>query len=178
MKIDLQITARNFELTDLIREQIREKVEKLDSFYSDIMRCRVVVEVPHHHKHKGILYDIHIYMTAPGGEIVIKREPNQDIYMAIRDAFDAARRKLEDYGRNQRGDVKQHEEIPYARVSSIFSDKGYGFLTTPDNREIYFHENSVLNGDFKHLKVGTEVHFAEEQGEKGPQASTVRVAGK
>ena len=51
MKIDLQITARNFELTDLIREQIREKVEKLDSFYSDIMRCRVVVEVPHRHKH-------------------------------------------------------------------------------------------------------------------------------
>ncbi len=178
MKIDLQITARNFELTDLIREQIREKVEKLDSFYSDIMRCRVVVEVPHRHKHKGILYDIHIYMTVPGGEIVVKRESNEDIYVAIRDAFDAARRKLEDYSRKQRGDVKQREEIPYARVSSIFSDKGYGFLTTSDGREIYFHENSVLNSDFKHLKVGTEVHFAEEQGEKGPQASTVRVAGK
>lgn len=178
MKMDLQITTRNFEMTDSVRDMINEKVEKLDSFYSDIMRCRVVVEVPHRHQHKGILYDIHIYMTVPGGEIVIKREPNQDIYVSIRDAFDAARRKLEDYARKQRGNVKQGEEVPYARISGLFPGKGYGFLTTPDNREIYFHENSVINGDFKHLKIGTEVHFTEEQGEKGPQASTVRIAGK
>ncbi len=178
MKLQLQITSRDFELTDAMREHIREKAERLDSFYSDIMRCRVTVDVPHHHKHKGILYNVHIYMTLPGGEIVIKREPNQDIYVAIRDAFDAARRQLEDYGRKQRGDVKQREEIPHARISALFPDKGYGFLTTPDGREIYFHENSILNSDFKQLKIGTEVHFAEEQGEKGPQASTVRVAGK
>lgn len=177
MKMDLQITTRNFEMTDTVRDLIHEKVEKLDSFYKDIMRCRVVVEVPHRHQHKGILYDIHIYMTVPGGEIMVKREPNQDIYVSIRDAFDAARRKLEDYARKQRGDVKQREEVPYARISGLFPDKGYGFLTTPDNREIYFHENSVINGDFKHLKVGTEVHFTEELGEKGPQASTVRVVG-
>jgi ribosomal subunit interface protein len=178
MKIDLQITARNFELTEIIREQIREKVGKLDSFYSHIMRCRVVVEVPHRHKHKGILYDIHIYMTVPGGEIVVKREPNEDVYVAIRDAFDAALRKLEDYARKQRGDTKRHEETPPAMISALFSDKGYGFLTTADGREIYFHKNSVLNGDFKHLKIGAEVQFSEEQGEKGPQASTVRVVGK
>lgn len=177
MKIDLQITAHNFELTELIREQIKERAEKLDSFYSRIMRCRVVVEVPHRHKHKGILYDVRIHMTVPGGELAIKREPNEDIYVAIRDAFDAARRQLEDYSRKQRGNVKQREEIPYARVSAIFSDKGYGFLTTSDGREIYFHKNSVFNSDFKHLKIGTEVHFAEEQGEKGPQASTVKVIG-
>ncbi|MBI3753657.1 MAG: ribosome-associated translation inhibitor RaiA [Deltaproteobacteria bacterium] len=178
MKLQLQITARNFELTDLMREHIREKAEKLDGFYSDIMRCRVVVEVPHRHKHKGILYNVHIYMTLPGGEVVIKREPGEDIYVAIRDAFDAARRKLEDYARRQRGDIKRHEEIPPARISALFPDKGYGFIATSDGREIYFHENSVLNDDFKHLKVGAEVHFAEEQGEKGPQASTVRMIGK
>ncbi|MBI5328444.1 MAG: ribosome-associated translation inhibitor RaiA [Deltaproteobacteria bacterium] len=178
MKLQLQITSLNFEITDIIKEQIREKVEKLDNFYSHIMRCRVVIEVPHRHKHKGMLYDIHIYMTVPGGEIVIKREPDEDIYVAIRDAFDAALRKLEDYARKQRGDTKRHEEIPPAMVSAIFPDKGYGFITTLDGREIYFHENSVLNNEFKLLKVGAEVHFAEEQGEKGPQASTVRIIGK
>ncbi|HBR16160.1 MAG: ribosomal subunit interface protein [Deltaproteobacteria bacterium RIFCSPLOWO2_12_FULL_43_16] len=178
MKIDLQITGRNFEITDIIKDNIQERAEKLDSFYSHIMRCRVVVEVPHRHKHKGMLYDVRIYMTVSGGEIIIKHEPNEDIYVAIRDAFDAARRKLEDYGRKQRGDTKQHEEIPHARISKIFPDKGYGFLTTADGREIYFHENSVLNKDLKNLQIGTEVHFAEEQGEKGPQASTVRVVGK
>ncbi|MDP2681707.1 MAG: HPF/RaiA family ribosome-associated protein [Deltaproteobacteria bacterium] len=178
MKIDLQITARNFEITELIREQIKERAEKLDSFYSRIMRCRVVVEVPHHHKHKGILYDVHIYITVPGGELAIKREPNEDISVAIRDAFDAARRQLEDYSRKQRGDTKRHDEIPSAMISAIFPDKGYGFITTSNGREIYFHENSVLNNEFKRLKIGAGVHFAEEQGEKGPQASTVKVIGK
>ncbi|MBI3397885.1 MAG: HPF/RaiA family ribosome-associated protein [Deltaproteobacteria bacterium] len=178
MKLQLQITARNFELTELIQGHIREKAEKLDDFYSHIMRCRVMVEVPHRHKHKGILYDVHIYMTVPGGELAIKREPNQDIYVAIRDAFDAARRQLEDYGRKQRGGVKRHEEIPHARISALFPDKGYGFLTTIDGREIYFHENSIVSSDFKSLQVGTAVHFSEEQGEKGPQASTVKVIGR
>lgn len=178
MQLELQITARNFELTDPMRENIHERAEKLDNVYEHIMRCRVVVEVPHRHKHKGILYNVHIYMTVPGGELAIKREPNEDIYVAIRDSFDAARRQLEDYARKQRGDTKRHEETPHARISALFSDKGYGFLSTSDGREIYFHENSVLNDNFKHLQIGTEVHFSEEQGEKGPQASTVRVIGK
>jgi ribosomal subunit interface protein len=178
MQLELQITARNFELTDPMRENIHERAGKLDSVYDHIMRCRVVVEVPHRHKHKGILYNVHIYMTVPGGELAIKREPNEDIYVAIRDSFDAARRQLEDYARKQRGDTKRHEETPHARISALFSDKGYGFLSTSDGREIYFHENSVLNDNFKHLQIGTEVHFSEEQGEKGPQASTVKVIGR
>src|SRR4030043_380004 len=100
---------------------------------------------------------------------------NLDLAEAIRDAFDAARRKLEDFARKQRGDVKQHETLPHARISALFLDKGYGFLTTVDNREIYFHEHSIVNRDFGHLKVGMEVRFVEEEGEKGPQASTVTV---
>ncbi|MCL4456552.1 MAG: HPF/RaiA family ribosome-associated protein [Nitrospirae bacterium] len=175
MKLDLQITAHNIELSDFAREDIREKAEKLDKFYDRIMRCRVVVDVPHRHKHEGILYDVHIYMTVPGYELIVKREPGEDLTVAIRDAFDAARRKLEDFVRRQRGDVKHHEEIPPARITALFPDKGYGFLTTPDGREIYFHENSILNKDFNKLRIGTEVRFAEEQGEKGPQASTVTV---
>ncbi|BCB95610.1 hypothetical protein JZK55_05320 [Dissulfurispira thermophila] len=175
MKVQLQITAHNVELSDFIKEDIREKAEKLNTYYDQIMRCRVVVDVPHRHKREGILYDVHIYMTVPGGEIAIKREQNEDLAVAIRDAFDAARRKLEDYARKQRKDVKYHEETPLAYVSALFHEKGYGFITTPDGREIYFHENSVLNNEFKNIKVGTKVRFVEEMGEKGPQASTVKV---
>jgi cold shock CspA family protein len=105
----------------------------------------------------------------------VERELAEDLEIAIRDAFDAARRKLEDFARRQRGTVKHHEELPHAHISALFPDKGYGFLTTLDNREIYFHEHSVLNYDFKHLKVGMKVRFVEEQGVKGPQASTVTV---
>jgi len=175
MKIPLQITSRNLDLTEVFKEQIREKAERLDKFYDQIMRCKVVVEVPHRHSHEGILYKVHIHMTVPGTELVVERELAEDLEVAIRDAFDAARRKLEDFARKQRGDVKQHEALPRARISALFLDAGYGFLTTTDNREIYFHEHSVINRDFRHLKVGMEVRFAEEEGEKGPQASTVSV---
>jgi len=105
----------------------------------------------------------------------VKLDPNTDLYVSIRDSFHDARRKLEDFARRQRGDVKHHEGSPHARISSLFPDKGYGFLTTPDGREIYFHEHSILNRKFKQLEIGVEVRFAEEMGEKGPQASSVTV---
>jgi len=175
MEIPLQITARDIELTDAIKADITEKAEKLDTYYDRIMRCRVVVECPKRHPHEGKLYNVHIHMTVPGGEIAVKRAPNEDLYVAIRDAFQAARRKLEDFAREQRGDVKNHSESPHAVISSLFPDKGYGFLTTPDGLDIYFHEHSVINKKLGSLKVGMKVRFVLENGEKGPQASTVTV---
>jgi len=99
MELGLQITARDIEITDAIRADITEKAGKLDKFYDRIMRCRVVLEAPKRHQHEGKLYNIHIYITVPGGELVVKREMNKDLYVSIRDAFQAARRKLEDCSR-------------------------------------------------------------------------------
>jgi ribosomal subunit interface protein len=178
MALSLQITVRNVSLSEAAEKSIRERASKLDSFYDKITSCHVTVDSPHRHQHKGILYDVRIDMTVPGAELVIKREPDEDIYVAIRNAFDAARRQLEDFVRRQRGQVKSHVGAPHARVSNLFPEEGYGFLETPDGREIYFHRNSVLNGGFDRLKVGVEVRFAEEEGEKGPQASTVAPIGK
>ncbi len=175
METPLQITGRNIELTDAIKSEIQQKAKKLDKFYDRIIRCRVVVESPHRHHHTGKFYNVFIEMTVPGAELVVKREPNKDLHVAIRDSFHAARRKLEDFARRQRGDVKHHEEVPHARITALFLEKGYGFITTPENLEIYFHENSVVNFDFKRLKVGMKVRFVEETGEKGPQASTLTV---
>ena len=175
MEIPLQITARDIELTGAIKTEITEKAEKLDTYYDRIMRCRVVVDCPKRHPHEGKLYNVHIYMTVPGGELAVKRAPNEDIYVSIRDAFDAARRKLEDFSREQRGDVKYHEEPPSAVISKLFPDKGYGFLTTADESEVYFHANSVINRDFNRLEVGMKVRFVKKDGDKGPQASTVTV---
>lgn len=175
MEIGLQITARDIEITDAIRADITEKAEKLDKYYDRIMRCRVVLESPKRHQHEGKLYNVHIYITVPGGELVVKRDLDKDLYVAIRDAFQAVRRKLEDFSRLQRFDVKHHEGPSQAQIASLFPDKGYGFLTTQDGLEVYFHENSVVNKDFSKLKVGMKVRFAEELGVKGPQASSVTV---
>jgi ribosomal subunit interface protein len=173
MKLPLQITVRNVSLSEVAKADIHKKVAKLDSFYDRIMSCRVVVEAPHRHHHQGVLYNVRIDMTVPGGELVVKREPHEDIYVAIRDAFDAVQRQLKDYVRRQRGDVKAHDTVAHARVDKLFPEEGFGFLETVDGREIYFHRNSVLRGSFDLLEVGTEVRFAEEEGEQGPQASTV-----
>ncbi len=176
MRLPLQLSVRNMSLSEAAEADIREKAARLDSFYDQVMGCRVIIEVPHRHHHKGVLYNVRIDMTVPGSELVIKREPHEDLYVAIRDAFDAARRQLEDFARRRRGDVKTHEAPSHARVTKLFAE--YGFLETPDGREIYFHRNSVLDGGFDRLKTGAEVRFSEEEGEQGPQASTVALIGK
>lgn len=206
MKIPLKITFRNMPSSAAIEENIREKAAKLDGLFDDITSCRVIVEAPHRRHHKGKAYVVRIDLTVPGQELVINRAPKrldaakashpdelekdlaeihepskhaarEDLYVAIRDAFNAAGRKLQDYVRRRRGKKKNHEPVPVARVAKLFPVDAYGFLETPDGREIYFHKNSVLHPGFEHLEVGTEVSFAEEPGEKGPQASTVRVVG-
>ena len=74
--------------------------------------------------------------------------------------------------------MKVHEEAAQARIVRLFPIEEYGFLETADGREIYFHKNSVLPPGFDHLEVASEVSYVEEMGEKGPQASTVRIVGK
>ncbi len=207
MKIPLQITYRHMEATSAIEDNIREKAAKLDELHDGIMGCRVTIEAPHHHHRKGIAYVVRIDLTVPGGELVINRQPKrlvpkktngkaepdkdfaeshepskhaarEDLYVAIRDAFNAAGRKLQDHARRRRGNVKVHEALPVARIASLFPMEDHGFLLTPDRREVYFHRNCVLAPGFDRLEIGHEVYFAEELGEKGPQASTVRPAGK
>lgn len=176
MELPLQITAHDFSLSAATEADIRERAEKLDSYYDRIMRCRVVIEAPVGHHRQGGPFNVRIAVTVPGSELVVNRQQSEELPVAIRDAFDAMRRQLEDYARHQRGDVKAHEEpLLHGQVSKLFSSEGYGFLTTPDGREVYFHENSVLAPGFSHLTIGTEVRFAEEQGVKGPQASTVHI---
>jgi cold shock CspA family protein len=104
--------------------------------------------------------------------------PRKHLKVAIREAFHAARRRLEDHARRKRVDVKTHEPMPQARVTKLFPAESYGYIETPDGREVCFHSNSVLKDRFKSLKIGSKVGFTEEAGEKGPQASTVRLITK
>ena len=104
--------------------------------------------------------------------------PYKDLHLTIRNAFKAARRQVQDYVRLQRRDFKTHDTGPRARITRLFPQKGYGFLTTPDGRELYFYRDAVLKHAFGRLEVGAEVTFAEEQGEKGTQASTVKLPSR
>ncbi len=201
IKFPLQMTFRDGTLPPVAEVWIRLEAAKLEQFYSRIMGCRVEVGSPHHHHRQGSPYHVRIDLTVPGGELVIKHEPSlrsrarqsgqprlrkqleistghKQLRLAIVDAFKAAGRRLQDYARRQRGDVKYVQMPPRARVTQLFPAKHCGFLVTSDGRDIYFHKDSVLNNGFGRLRVGALVTFVEEQGEQGPQASTVRVIGK
>jgi ribosome-associated translation inhibitor RaiA len=172
----LQITAREVSLSEVAEDDIRAKAENLDTYYDGIISCRVVIEGPGRHHRRGP-YAVKIDLTVPGSELVVDHQTDADLYVAIRDAFDAARRRLEDYARRQRGDVKVHGAMSHGRVSKLLPERDRGFLETLDGREIYFHRNSVLHPGFERLTIGSEVRFTEEAGEQGPQASTVAIVG-
>ena len=183
MQIPLQITYRNMDQSDAVETKVKERAKKLERFAEHITSCRVTIEAPHKHQRKGKTYAVKIDITLPGDEIVATRHPDQhkaheDIYVAVRDSFDAARRQLEDYVRRRRHKMKAHVIEPHGVIMQVFPHADYGVIHTPDGREIYFHRNSVLNTNFDKLEVGDTVHFNEEMGEKGPQASSVHLKSK
>jgi cold shock CspA family protein len=199
--IPTQVTFRGLAQSDALEADVRERVAWLEQFYGGIVRCRVLVEVPHRHRQDGRHFHVRVEMTVPGGApIVVSHEPSlhgplkdvdesahhkeSDIEsvhryarVAVHEAFDAARRRLQDFAREQRGAVKTHEVPAHGTVVEISKVDGYGYIQA-DEAQIYFARASVLDGKFDELEVGTPVAFVEEKGEKGPQASTVHVLGK
>ena len=184
MKLPLQISFHNLDRSETIENRIRQEATQLDEFCGHIMSCRVIVDLPHRHHLSGNAYQIRIDIKVPGQEIAVTREPGEhdpyyaNVDVAIRDAFDSAARQLKDYVRRHRKDVKHHDAPAHGRVIKLFFEPDYGFIETPDHRELYFHANSVLDGKFDGLSVGSEVAFVEELGDKGPQASTMRIVGE
>lgn len=173
MQIPLKITVRDVPKSEAVEAHIREKVDKLEEFYTNITSCRVVVEVPHKHRRQGMQYGVRIDLTVPGSEIVVNREHDLDVYVALRDAFDAAKRQLEDHVRRVRRDVKTHVEETVGRVVRIFPEDGIGFVTGPDGTEHYFNRENVISPRFELLKEGDEVKFIEEVAGEGVQAKRV-----
>jgi len=124
MQIPLQITIRDVDHSEALEVRIRSKVEKLEAFFDHIMSCRVVVEVPHKHHHQGKQFNVRIDIGVPGHEIAVNRDHAEDVYVAVRDAFDAAKRQLEDYARKIRGDVKTHEMRRPSEVEDMAAEQG------------------------------------------------------
>jgi cold shock CspA family protein len=184
MKTPFEIDFQGMEANSMMRDAIRDHVAGLEDRFGRITAGRVVVRGPTDHHQSGGSYEVHIRLALPNGrEVNVARTPSNDERYAdpsyaINDAFKRARRLLQDHVRKLQGRVKTHVPEPSGTVIEINADGGFGFLQTSDGREIYFHRNSVLKDAFSSLKIGARVTFAEEQGEKGPQASTVRVGGK
>lgn len=180
VEIDFQGMVSNEELRNAIVKHIAD----LERRFSRVTACRVVLKGPGGHHHTGGLYEVNIRLTLPDGrEVNIGRtaqvdERHSDLTFAINDAFKRARRRLQDQVRRLQGQVKIHETQPIGTVVRLDESGEFGFIESSDGRDIYFHRNSVLDGAYSRLAVGSRVVFAEVSGDKGPQASTVKLLGK
>ena len=175
MRVALQVTFRDMPHSEAVEAEIRRRAEKLEEFCDRIMSCRVTVETPAAHKHQGRLFSVHVDLKVPGEEIAsTRRHEHEDVYIAVRDAFDAVRRRLEDYVRRSRGDTKRHEPLLRGRVVRLFDD-GHGFIEDAQGSQYYFDEPSVAATGEK-LAVGTAVEFLAEAAAQGLQAKRVTVA--
>jgi ribosomal subunit interface protein len=180
MQIPAEISFENLEQSDAVEARIRDELAKLEKFYNRLTSARVVVSRPQRRHTHGDIYDVRIQLTVPGAaEIIVNRKPGDvhahtDIYVAIRDAFNAAQRQLQDLSRVRQHHVKAHAEQPHGVISRLDEGANHGFISASDGREIYFHQNSVADDRFEDLHVGDTVRFAEDRGDKGPQATYVK----
>lgn len=188
MKIPPEITYRGVEKTNTIDALVQEKIQKLEEVCDYISGCHIAIEKPHDRPRSGSPFRVRLDITVPPGhEIVAESNPGEGkqyeaLDVVIRDAFDAAQRQLKKLNEQQRqSDQAKNihpEQETTALVVRVFRDEGYGFIKTLDGEEVYFHRNSVLLNDFDRIEVGTGVHCFVTQGEKGPQASTVKIVDK
>lgn len=198
MQLTPTITFRGMEPSAALEADIRTRIAKLETYYHPIMGCRVIVEPGQRHHAAGNRYHVRIDLTVPTEEIVVAHDASlhgsaQDTdarkatkrgetdperkhaRVAVREAFDIARRRLQDFARRQRGTVKIAARQPRGRIARLSPIDEYGYIEAEDGHDVYFQKSSVLHDMFDRLKVGSRVTFVEEPGEKGPQASTVKL---
>jgi len=179
-----EIIFHDVDRSEWVESYITDRVDKLERFAEGITRCHVTLSQEHASHRKGNRYSVMVEVRIPPQhdpaakkQKEIRNMPTQ-LPALINLAFGAIERQLKRTAALRRYDGKAHDGQPHGMVEKLFPE-GYGFIrTVDDNRQFYFHRNSVLHDDFDNLSVGTEVRFAAELGEQGPQASSVQMLGR
>lgn len=169
--LPIQITIR-FPATSTLEEHIRNKSSKFTQFYDRMTSCRIVLEFEQKHKRRGKLYNIRIDVTVPGKELVVTRKSDEDVYVAIRDAFNAIIRQLENHSHKRHGRVKTHSDIMHGHITRLREDEGYGFIEGTDGNEYYFSLTNVKSPGLR-LMIGDAVEYTPEPVSEGWQACHV-----
>ena len=183
MQVPVGIAFRNCSPTEEMRAEVDKCVQRLEKFSDRLTSCHVLIQAPETRHRHGDAYRVMLRIAMPRHtDIVVDRSPTDEgengyPLVAIRNAFAAAVRQIEDAARKARGDVKEHLPGDHGRIARFIAGDDYGFIEASDGQEIYFHRNAVPNGAFDRLKVGDEVRFVASDGEKGLQASTVHPSG-
>jgi len=187
MQVPLEIAFHKINKPDWAEGEIRSRVEKLEKLYGNLIGCRVRVDQTASPARTPPV--VHIELSIPGRkDLVVAQQPdrlqlkykNPDLSNAIADAFQAAERQLSELKREREGgataDYHDVQNQFLGQVAEMHPEEDYGFLMNKDGGLLYFHRNSVLNGDFNELKRGDPVRYVEQVGDTGPTASKVRLA--
>ena len=174
LPLDVHIEGRNLEIWPEWREKIEGELARLQKHYlNPILHVRVEIIGTAHHRHGA--FEIRLVAGVPGDTLTVSRQ-GEYVLPLIVEALEVLDRRLEEDSQIRQQKVKAHEEFArHGKIVRLFPEKDFGFLETPDGLEVYFHAHAVKKGRFDSLTPGQAVKFAWEEGEKGPQATWVRV---
>jgi ribosome-associated translation inhibitor RaiA/cold shock CspA family protein len=191
LQVPLEIAFHNIESSDWAEQEIRARVADLERLYGRLVSCRVRIDQRAKDLTGTIPPVVHIELGIPGrSDLVVSHEPDHllrkyqhpDLHKAINEAFRIAERQLTDL-KQQRGDrakggAHEAENQSLGQIAEITPDEDFGFLMTKEGGLLYFHRNSLLNGEFDDLERGDDVYYNEDIGDTGPIATKVRVKAK
>ncbi len=174
--MELKIEARNVELRKGWQTKIEEEQEKLIRFYPNfVLHLRVSIEATTHYKEGG--FEIKLVATVPNDTVVVTRNA-ETVRAALTESFDVLTLQLKEIQRKKRKSHKQPGQDvstdSLGIIRKLSPHESYGFITSSDKRDIYFHENALKDLNMDDLTEGDSVSFGETVGDKGPQASWVR----
>ncbi len=185
MQLAPEIIFNGIDRSTWVESYVAERLAHLERFSQDLTRCHVTLTREQTSHRKGNHYSVMVEVRVPRQhDLAVKkqkqiRDMQTQLPALINEAFGAIEKQLKRTVEKRRGDAKIHNGQPHGMIEKLFADEGYGFIRAlDDDRQFYFHSNSVLHIEFERLTVGTEVRFTAEQGEDGPQASSVQVVGK
>lgn len=188
MQVAPQIIFHDVDRSEWVENYIAERLGRLEKFADGITSCRVTLTQEASSHQKGNRYSALVEVRVPPQhDLAVKKQKEihdmqTQLPALINLAFGAIERQLKRTVELRRNEGKNHQQDgqqPHGLIERVNGEEGYGFLrATDDNRQFYFHRNSVLHGDFDRLAVGVEVRFNPEEGDKGPQASSVQVVGR
>jgi len=171
MVLQPQICFSDFPPSPALHAHIKNKIKKLESFCPNAMRCHVHVRQSQKHKHQGKLFEVGIELNVPGKRLSVHRN-NENVYIAIRDAFKAIRLSVQRFRQRQRGNVKHHPIPLRGQIARIYPEEGFGFIESNGN-EYYFAEENLHDSDFDHIRQGKLVSFIADLNDEGWHALRV-----
>jgi cold shock CspA family protein len=178
--MEFQVEARNVSMRKAWQDKIEEEKEKLNRHHPGLVHTlRVTIENTSSHKEGG--FEVRVVALVPNDTVVVKRK-GEAVKPLLVEGFDTLGLQLKELQRRRRQTSKVPEggraTAGQGTIKSIFAEQAYGFLITPEGRDIYFHANALKDVGIDQLAVGDAIRFGEGEGDMGPSAAWVKVAGK